>query len=150
MITLYSRLPSAWGHNRLFLKNPAVPSPMLYAVLCYSLKDVAGAWSLDEDHAVMAKLDVVHRKLAKAGKFGPAVRLMPTTAGAALSKAEDPPQLIDGPFTDCKEQLLDFYVIDFADLDEAIEATRELARANPGGAYEIRPIRSFLPGSLPE
>ena len=36
---------------------------------------------------------------------------------------------------------------DCSSLEEAVEFTRDLARANPGGAYEIRPVRLYLPGS---
>jgi len=43
--------------------------------------------------------------------------------------------------------LLGFYVIDCASLDEAIETSKQLAGANPGGAYEIRPISIFRLGS---
>jgi len=56
----------------------------------------------------------------------------------------------DGPFAETKEQLLGFYVIDCDDLEEALGVARELAQANPGGAYEIRPLRLFVPGTLPE
>jgi len=34
-------------------------------------------------------------------------------------------------------------VIDVADLDEALEVAHELAAANPGGAYELRPIAVY-------
>ena len=37
-----------------------------------------------------------------------------------------------------------------ADPEEALVVARDLAKANPGGAYEIRPLRLFLPGTLPE
>jgi hypothetical protein len=117
---------------------------MLYAFLCYNSEDVVYSWTKEEDDAVMAKLDVVHQRLAKEGKFGPAVRLLPTTAATTLRKTQD--LVIDGPFAETKEQLLGFYVVDCSGLEEAIEIARELARANPGGAYEIRPIRLFLPG----
>ena len=40
------------------------------------------------------------------------------------------------------------YVVDCADLDEALEIARELGAANPGGAYEIRPIGLFRPGRI--
>lgn len=120
---------------------------MLYALLCYHDEDVVGSWTKQEDDAVMAKLDVVHQKLAKQGKFGPAARLLPTTAATTLRKNQEPPLVIDGPFAETKEQLLGFYVIDCSGLDEAVEIARDLARANPGGAYEIRPIGLFLPGS---
>jgi hypothetical protein len=119
---------------------------MQYAILCYHSEDVVGSWSKAEDDAVIAKLAVVQGRLAKAGKLGPVARLMPTTAATTLRKDADPPLVIDGPFAETKEQLLGFYIVDCATLDEAIEVARELAGANPGGAYEIRPVSVFRPG----
>ena len=119
---------------------------MQYAILCYHSEDVVGAWSKQEDDAVMAKLQVVQEKLTKQGRLGPVARLMPTTAATTLRKHQDPPVVIDGPFAETKEQLLGFYVVDCAALEEALEIARDLAAANPGGAYEIRPISVFRPG----
>ena len=121
---------------------------MLYALLCYNNEDKVFAWSKEEDDAVMAKLNVVHDNLARQGKFGPALRLLPTTAATTLHKNDDPPLIIDGPYAETKEQLLGFYVIDVSGLDEALQFARDLATANPGGAYEIRPVSLYLPGSL--
>ena len=118
---------------------------MLYALLCYNAEDVVFSWSQEEDDAVMARLNVVHERLHKEGKLGPSLRLLPTTAATTLRKS-DPPLVIDGPFAETKEQLLGFYVVDCADLEEALGVARELGQANPGGSYEIRPIRLFLPG----
>ena len=112
---------------------------MLYTLLCYNAEDVVFSWSQEEDDAVMARLGVIHERLHKAGKLGPSLRLVPTTAATTLRKS-DPPLVIDGPFAETKEQLLGFYVVDVADLEEALELSRELAAVNPGGAYEIRPI----------
>jgi hypothetical protein len=122
---------------------------MLYALLCYNPEEVVYSWTKEEDDAVMARLDVVHQRLLKQGKMGPSLRLLPTTAATTLRKS-DPPMVIDGPFAETKEQLLGFYVIDVADLEEALGVARDLAKANPGGAYEIRPLRLFLPGTLPD
>jgi hypothetical protein len=119
---------------------------MIYALLCYHSEDVVCAWSKEEDAAVMAKLGVVQERLAKAGKLGPVARLMPTTAATTLRKDRDPPLVIDGPFAETKEQLLGFFIIDCASLDEALGIARDLAEANPGGAYEIRPVSMFWPG----
>jgi hypothetical protein len=120
---------------------------MLYAIFCYNDEDTVFSWSKEQDDAVMAKLDTVHQTLARKGKLGPAVRLMPTTAATTIRKDQDPPLVIDGPFAETKEQLLGFYVVDCDKLDEAITFAQSLARANPGGAYEIRPVRLYLPGS---
>jgi hypothetical protein len=73
---------------------------------------------------------------------------MPTTAATTLRKESDPPLVLDGPFAETKEQLLGFYVIECADLEAAIDVAKDLGKANPGGSYEVRPLRLFLPGSL--
>ncbi|MFG1425857.1 YciI family protein [Roseixanthobacter glucoisosaccharinicivorans] len=121
---------------------------MLYAILCYHSEDVVCSWSKEEDDAVMAKLMTVHEKLERDGRLGPVARLLPTTAATTLRKDQDPPLVIDGPFAETKEQLLGFYVVEFDRLEDALDAARELGRANPGGAYEIRPIALFHPGSV--
>ncbi len=120
---------------------------MLYAILCYNDEDAVFSWSKAEDDAVMARLNVVHQKLASKGKLGPAARLMPTTAATTVRKDREPALVVDGPFAETKEQLLGFYVVDFDDLEDALAYTRELGQANPGGAYELRPLRLFLKGA---
>ncbi len=123
---------------------------MQYAILCYHDEKVTCAWSKEEDEAVMAKLGVVMDKLASQGKLGPVARLLPTTAATTLRKDRDPPLVIDGPFAETKEQLLGFYVVDAASLEEVLGIAKELAAANPGGAYEIRPVGFFaLPKAAP-
>jgi hypothetical protein len=121
---------------------------MLYAILCYHDEDTVGSWTAEQDAAVIGKLAVVQKKLAEQGRLGPVARLLPTTAATTLRK-EDPPLVIDGPFAETKEQLLGFYVVDCKNLDGALDVARDLGRANPGGAYEIRPVGLFNPGSLP-
>jgi hypothetical protein len=119
---------------------------MQYAILCYHDEKVTCAWSKEHDDAVMAKLAVVRDKLMRASKLGPVARLLPTTAATTLRKDREPPLVIDGPFAETKEQLLGFYIVDCAGLDEAVEIAKELGEANPGGAYEIRPVGTFFVG----
>jgi hypothetical protein len=119
---------------------------MRYAILCYNSEEVVTSWTKEEDDAVMAKLEVVHEKLRKQGKLGPSLRLLPTTAATTLRKSQD--LVIDGPYAETKEQLLGFYIVDIGSLEEGLEIARDLARANPGGAYELRPLSLFLPGAF--
>jgi hypothetical protein len=116
---------------------------MLYAILCYNDEDVVWSWSKAEDEAVMGRLYAVQDQLMAEGKLGPSLRLMPTTAATTLRKSQDPPLVIDGPFAETKEQLLGLYTIECDDLEGALEVARRLAEANPGGAYEIRPIALY-------
>lgn len=122
---------------------------MLYAILCYHREDVVCGWSKEEDAAVMTRLAAVQGEIARAGRLGPVARLMPTTAATTLRKDGDPPLVVDGPFAETKEQLLGFYIVECASLDEALDTARKLAAANPGGAYELRPVALYQPGGLP-
>jgi hypothetical protein len=118
---------------------------MLYAILCYHDEAVVGSWAKQEDDAVLAKRVAVTRQLAAAGRLGPVVRLMPTTAATTVRSGRES-MVIDGPFAETKEQLLGVYVVDCATLDDAIATARDLGR-DQTGAFEIRPLRSFAMGS---
>ena len=123
---------------------------MLYAILCYNSETAVGSWSKQYHDETMARLLTVHDKLAKQGRLGPVARLLPTTAATTLRKSRGESLVIDGPFAETKEQLLGFYIVDCASLDQAIETAKELAIANPGtGSYEIRPVAELHDHKLP-
>jgi hypothetical protein len=116
---------------------------MLYAILCYDNEAVTSAWSKEKDDEVMANLLAVQGTLAQQGRLGPVARLLPTTAATTIRKGKEP-IIMDGPFAETKEQLLGFYVIDCADLDEAIATAKDLAKASgSAGAFELRPLQYF-------
>jgi hypothetical protein len=123
---------------------------MLYAILCYDSEDVVGSWTKEQDNAAMAKLGLVQEELAKEGRLGPVARLMRTTTATTLRKGKGQ-VVIDGPFAETKEQLLGFYIVEHPSLEHVIETARALARASSSnGAYEIRPVMVYRPGSLRE
>jgi hypothetical protein len=120
---------------------------MLYAILCYDSEAAVGAWTKEQDAAAMAKLELVQENLARVERLGPVGRLMPTTTATTLRTGREA-VVIDGPFAETKEQLLGFFVVDCASLEQAIETAKELRRASSSsGAYEIRPMMTFRPGS---
>lgn len=122
---------------------------MLYAILCYNSEDLVASWSKEEEAQVMARLSAVQEKLTQAGRLGPVARLLPTTAATTLRKTKGEPLVLDGPFAETKEQLLGFYIIDCATLEEAVATAKDLLQANAGvGGYEIRPLLVFKPGQL--
>ncbi|TCS12161.1 YciI family protein [Caulobacter sp. BK020] len=120
---------------------------MLYMLLCYNNETEVLGWTPEQDAAVMGRLSVVHDRLIAEGKMGPSGRLQGTTSAKTLVKTEAP-FVIDGPYAETKEQFLGFYTLDVADMDEALAIARELGVANPGGAYEVRPMRLYLPGAI--
>src|SRR5215212_6304291 len=50
--------------------------------------------------------------------------------------------LTDGPFAETKEQLAGFYLLDCADLDEAVAYAAKIPGAQ-SGCVEVRPVRVF-------
>ena len=121
---------------------------MLYAVLCYNSEEIVSSWSKEEDDAVMARLGVVHDKLTSERKLGPAVRLTGTRKattvrktgqGRRLEPGREPPVVMDGPYAETKEQMAGYFIVDCADLDEAIEVAARIPGARTG-TIEVRPI----------
>jgi hypothetical protein len=130
------------GHTRSSLGKKEIR--MLYSILCYESEALASGRTQQEDDAMMVRLRAVQQKLNDEGKLGPVARLMPTSTATTIMVGKEP-LVIDGPFAETKEQLLGFYVIDCATLEEAIETTKLLAREKPHGALEIRPVAVFNP-----
>jgi hypothetical protein len=116
---------------------------MLYAILAYHVEEDVASLTPQEDAALMLELGKVHDRLQQ--RMGPAARLGATN-GACVLRGPGQGVVIDGPFTESKEQLLGFYVIDCANRDAAIAAARDLRRANPTAMYEMRPVLFYRPG----
>ena len=126
----------------LWERKRAVPklrrTPMQYALLIYQQEAVAG---LDPGSAALAA--IVGRHMAFAGALG-AKRVggsgLKTTASATTVRTQGAARTVhDGPFAETREQLGGFYLIEAADLDEAIEIAGNVPLAGDG-AIEIRPL----------
>jgi hypothetical protein len=118
---------------------------MLYAILAYHVEEEVTSWSPQEDAALMADLKKVRNRLTQEGRLGPAARLG-ATKGACVLRGRGKGVVTDGPFSETKEQLLGFYVVDCADRKAAIAAARDLRAVNPSAMYEIRPVKLYHPG----
>ena len=120
---------------------------MLYAVLCYSPAELAGAeWTPGQDDQAMARLDRVTSEFK--GDIPCMARLLPTTSAVSLKKGKTEALVIDGPFIESNEHFVGFYLVECTSLDEAIELARDLMEANPwGSGYEIRPVLAAKHGT---
>lgn len=78
--------------------------------------------------------------LAKAGAgFGPGERLESSAAATTVRVRDGDSRVLDGPYADTKEQFAGYFMIDVADLDEAIAWARRCPSSRYG-AVEIRPL----------
>jgi len=52
--------------------------------------------------------------------------------------------IVDGPFAETKEHLAGFYLVEAADIDEAVEIASQIPPAREG-SIEVRPVRELQP-----
>lgn len=67
-------------------------------------------------------------------------QLADTPQATTIRTVEGKMLTTDGPFAETKEQLGGYFIVECANLDEAIEAARQLPAASHGGSVEVRPI----------
>ena len=82
--------------------------------------------------------------LRKSGVLVAAEALEPVTTAATVRVRNGKLSVTDGPFTETKEQLAGFYLVDAADLDEAIDIASRIPPAREG-TIEVRPVRELVP-----
>jgi hypothetical protein len=116
---------------------------MFYSILIYVSEDKVAALTPEQEQAHVDKHLKIHEKLKAQGKLGPVARLMKTSTAKHLRTAGKP-TIVDGPFTETKEQLLGFYIVDCESEQEAIDLAGSLPTL--GTIFEIRPVQLFFAG----
>lgn len=109
---------------------------MKYMLLIHGAED---AWTDETRAECMAESTELCEDLAREGKFLGASPLQPIAAASCVRVREGRSIVTDGPFAETREQLAGYFLIDAADLDEAIA----IAGRVPGGrvgTVEIRPL----------
>jgi len=87
------------------------------------------------------------RQLADKGKYVAASPLQPTLTATSIRHHDGKQVVTDGPFAETREQLGGFFIVNAANLDEAIEIAGQIP-AGRWGTVEIRPILEI--SGLPE
>jgi hypothetical protein len=87
----------------------------------------------------MAAYMAYKEALDKAGILRAANSLQPSSTATTVRLADGKPQVLDGPYSDSKEQVGGFYIIDVPDLDAAISWAARCPTATHG-IVEIRPL----------
>ena len=83
-------------------------------------------------------------KLKKRGQYLAAESLQTTRTAKTVRVRNGKVTVTDGPFTEAKEFLAGFYLIDADDMDEAVEIASNIPPAR-AGSIEVRPIRDLQP-----
>ncbi|MBN2887693.1 MAG: YciI family protein, partial [Chromatiaceae bacterium] len=112
---------------------------MKYLCLIYCEEKQLEAMPREALDAVAGECLAYGEALRKNGQLIAGERLQSVNTAATIRFREDKVFIAEGPFTETKEQLGGFYLIEARDLNEAI---RIAAKIPPGrlGCVEVRPI----------
>jgi hypothetical protein len=112
-----------------------------YAVLIY------GDENIEQDEAtfgqVMAEYNAYGELLTGKGAMSGGEALHSTGTATTIRVVDGKTITTDGPFIESKEALGGFYLVEAANLDEAIELAAACPGAKYGGSVELRPCVDF-------
>ena len=112
---------------------------MKYLLMIYSDEKAYAARSPEDQKRGYEAYMAYTEALKKAGAFLGSDRLRPTDSATTVRVVNGKSQVLNGPYTETKEQLGGYYIIECANLDEAIEAAGKLP-AVKYGSVEVRPL----------
>jgi len=115
---------------------------MRYMMLIYSDEAAEAAMTEEEQGAVMQRYLDFTNEVRERGAFVSGEPLQPTATATTVRQRNGRVTPLDGPYAETKEQLGGFYILECADLDEAIALAAKIP-AVAYGAIEIRPVMEF-------
>jgi hypothetical protein len=90
----------------------------------------------------MARWDAYTKAVGDAGVLLGGEGLQPSATATTVKIQESgEPIVSDGPFAETKEQLGGYYLLDCADLDDALAWAKRVPM--PGGTVELRPVMDY-------
>jgi hypothetical protein len=114
---------------------------MRFIIMVKATKDTEAGVMPEEK--LIAKMATCHEELAKAGALIDASGLQPSSKGWRIKYSEGKRTFIDGPFTETKELIAGYTIIQVKSKQEAIEWTKRFpntAVAGKEGEIEVRQL----------
>jgi hypothetical protein len=109
---------------------------MQYALMIYTEPGYNETLSDADREAVTAEFAA----LAEDSRSIAAARLEPGDTATQVRLADGKTLMTDGPFADTKEVLGGLFLLEAADLDEALELAARIPAVRLGGVVEVRPV----------
>jgi hypothetical protein len=120
---------------------------MKYLCLAYYDVKAFAALSGSELDAIVSRCPPHDEALRRSGHLVVQASLGSPQASTTLRPRNGKPAVTDGPFTETKEQVGGFFIIEARDLNEAIRVASKHPAANlgeqVGWAVEVRPIEGY-------
>ena len=115
---------------------------MQYMFLIYSANDAGPTYGSPEFDKMMQGYGAFSKEVSEAGIMKEGAPLEGADSATTVRVRNGNIAAVDGPFSETKETLGGYYVLDCKNLDEAIEYASKIPSAE-FGSIEIRPVRSM-------
>ena len=115
---------------------------MQYLLLIYANEAEAAAMGEAAGKAMFAEYGTFTKAIIQEGKFKAGDALKPTTAATTVRVRQSKTLTTDGPFAETREQLGGYYLVEAADLDDAIAIAARIPSAK-FGSIEVRPVAVY-------
>jgi hypothetical protein len=113
---------------------------MKYLLTIYT--DEAATASPEESQAMLSSYGEFGRAAQAAGALLGGEGLQPTATATTVRVRDGEPLFTDGPFAETREQLGGYYLLECADLDEAVRWATQIPGAATG-SVEVRPVMDY-------
>lgn len=115
---------------------------MKYLVLIYDTESKWAQMAKSDSDAMMAEYFRYTEEMKAAKVYLGGEALQPVHTATTVRVRDGKTLHVDGPFAETKEQLGGYYLIDVANLDEAMKWAAKCPSARIG-SIELRPIQTF-------
>jgi hypothetical protein len=112
---------------------------MQYMIMIHDDEAAAEKATKSQIDSFMAAYEAYTNAMIEAGILRAGERLRPSGTAATVRAPNGKAQVVNGPYADVKEQFGGYYVVEVADLDDAIKWAARCPSAQYG-AVEVRPI----------
>ena len=115
---------------------------MQYLLTIYVDESAVDAVPPEQGVRVTEAYQALTAELKEAGIFLGGEGLQRTSTATTVRVRDGEPLLTDGPFAETREQLAGFYLLECADLDEAVGWAAKVPSASTG-SVEVRPVITY-------
>ena len=115
---------------------------MQYLLTIYADESRWAEATPESGQQLMAAYEAFGREASAAGVLRGGEGLQPTWTATTVRVRDGETLLTDGPFAETREQLGGYYLLDCADLDEAIRWAAKIPDA-ANGCVEVRPVMDY-------
>jgi hypothetical protein len=112
---------------------------MRYLMLLYGNEEAERSLPAEERRAIVEQHIALSRRLREAGALVAGEALGASDEARVMRREGDRSVVTDGPFAETKEQLGGFYLLECADVEEALRWAEQVPHS-PGLVAEVRPV----------